>query len=63
MEIIDNRRYSGATLLILPKWRAVPLPGTVAGSRKSWVQLSESRRRPGPTIWRRPGSATCPIGR
>jgi hypothetical protein len=40
VEIIDNRRYSGATLLILPKWRAVPLPGTVAGSRKGWVQLS-----------------------
>ncbi len=37
--IIDERRYSGATLLILPKWLAMPVPGKVKGSRKGWVQL------------------------
>ena len=38
-EIIDGRRYTGATLLILPKWFAMPVPRTVKHAKKGWVQL------------------------
>lgn len=37
--VIDRRRYTGPTLLILPKWYAARLPPTVRGARKGWVQL------------------------
>jgi hypothetical protein len=38
-QIIDRRRYSGATLLILPKWFAMPVPAKASGVKKGWVQL------------------------
>jgi hypothetical protein len=37
--IIEQRRYSGATLLILPKWFATPVPETLETARKGWVEL------------------------
>jgi hypothetical protein len=36
--IIDKRRYTGPTLLILPKWSAAPLPARLR-AKKGWVQL------------------------
>lgn len=38
-KIVRARRYSGATLLILPKWYAVPLQRPLTKARKGWVQL------------------------
>lgn len=37
--IIDGRRYSGATLVILPKWSAMPVPAKTSGAKKGWVEL------------------------
>jgi hypothetical protein len=37
--VIDRRRYTGPTLVILPKWYAVRVPPLTAGARKGWVQL------------------------
>ena len=37
--IIDDRRYVGPTLVILPKWFAMRLPAATKGARKGWVQL------------------------
>ncbi|WP_126174781.1 DUF4350 domain-containing protein [Tsuneonella rigui] len=39
VKIIEARRYSGPTLLILPKWLAVPAPPRLSGARNGWVQL------------------------
>ena len=40
-EIIASRRRVGPTLLVLPKWRAMPVPQAAGqgGARKGWVQL------------------------
>ena len=38
-KIIEQRRYSGATLLILPKWITTPLPADLKTAGKGWVQL------------------------
>ena len=38
-EIIEDRRYAGPTLLILPKWFAYRLPRSVPGAKQGWVQL------------------------
>ncbi|WP_120716358.1 DUF4350 domain-containing protein [Tsuneonella amylolytica] len=38
-EIVEDRRYVGPTLLILPKWFAFPLPAGTRGSKEGWVQL------------------------
>jgi hypothetical protein len=38
-KIIEQRRYAGATLLILPKWFATPLPADLKTAGKGWVQL------------------------
>jgi hypothetical protein len=38
-EIIEQRRYAGATLLILPKWIAAPVPDTLKTAGKGWVQI------------------------
>ena len=38
-EIIDERRYAGPTLLILPKWYAARLPARAKGARPGWVAL------------------------
>lgn len=40
--IIDNRRYVGPTLLILPKWNAMRLPPSVPGAKKGWVALGDA---------------------
>lgn len=39
VEIIERRRYSGSTLLILPKWFTTRVPAKLMGERKGWVQL------------------------
>jgi hypothetical protein len=39
-EIIENRRYVGATILVLPKWNALRVPRTVPGSKQGWVALA-----------------------
>jgi hypothetical protein len=38
-KIIEDRRYIGPTLLILPKWYAVRAPKTVVGAKDGWVVL------------------------
>jgi len=38
-EIIDGRRYSGPTLVILPKWFAAELPASTKGAKEGWVRL------------------------
>ena len=38
-EIIERRRHSGSTLVILPKWFAMPVPRTAKNAKKGWVQL------------------------
>jgi len=37
--IVDARRSTGPTLIILPKWTAMPIPLTPA-AKKGWVQLA-----------------------
>lgn len=37
--IIEQRRYTGPTLLILPKWYAMRAPSRARGARKGWVVL------------------------
>jgi hypothetical protein len=39
VKVIEQRRYSGSTLLILPKWMAAPVPDTLKTAGKGWVQL------------------------
>ncbi len=43
-EIIERRRFTGPTLIILPKWYAVDVPPTLTGARKGWVQLAGAER-------------------
>jgi hypothetical protein len=43
-EIIDRRRYTGSTLLILPKWYAAKVPASLTGAKKGWVQLVGTAR-------------------
>lgn len=38
-EIIERRRYSGSTLLILPKWNSVTVPASLTNTKQGWVQL------------------------
>lgn len=38
-EVIEQRRYVGPTLVILPKWFAYELPGNTKGTKKGWVRL------------------------
>ena len=38
--IIAARRYVGPTLLILPKWNAVPVPQGLGEAKKGWVVLA-----------------------
>ncbi|MGN3974152.1 DUF4350 domain-containing protein [Tsuneonella sp. SYSU-LHT278] len=37
--IIEDRRYAGPTLVILPKWFAMRLPASDTGAKKGWVRL------------------------
>ena len=39
-KIIENRRFTGPTLLILPKWFTLGLPRTAEGVRRGWVKLA-----------------------
>ncbi|ANY19704.1 hypothetical protein A6F68_01186 [Tsuneonella dongtanensis] len=39
-EAIGKRRYAGPTLVILPKWYALPLPGGTKDAKKGWVRLA-----------------------
>lgn len=38
-QVIEQRRYIGPTLLILPKWMAIEAPRTVPGRKSGWVML------------------------
>jgi hypothetical protein len=38
-EIIEQRRYQGPILIILPKWFAAKLPANTKGAKEGWVQL------------------------
>lgn len=39
-EIIERRRFTGPTLVILPKWYTIEVPKTLAGAtKKGWIQL------------------------
>jgi hypothetical protein len=37
--IVEERRYTGPTLVILPKWFAMRLPAATRGAQKGWVRL------------------------
>lgn len=39
--IINQRRTTGPTLLVLPKWQALPIPAEIGpdGAKQGWVQL------------------------
>lgn len=39
-EIVEARRYTGPTLLILPKWNALRVPETIPGTKDGWVALA-----------------------
>ena len=41
-QIIENRRFTGPTLLILPKWNAWTLPASAKGAKRGWVRLAGS---------------------
>lgn len=38
-EIVQNRRYQGPTLIVLPKWIGAPPPRNTPGTEKGWVTL------------------------
>jgi hypothetical protein len=38
--IVRKRRSVGPTLVVTPKWAAVPLPSSVPGSKRGWVALA-----------------------
>ena len=59
--VIDGRRYTGPTLLILPKWYAARLPPTVRGARKGWVHARRAHH-PGlrRQVQRRAGDEATP---
>lgn len=42
-KIVNARRSSGPTLIILPKWDAIPIPPVAAKGKKGWVQLAGAR--------------------
>ncbi len=56
--VIAKRRMIGPTLLVLPKWMAVPAPPALAGNaaKKGWVYLSDAR----PPMW---GDLVASIGK
>lgn len=37
--LVDRHRYIGPVMVILPKWRTVPIPRTKPGARPGWVSL------------------------
>jgi hypothetical protein len=37
--IVRKRRYVGPTLIVTPKWFAVPVPAVAKGAKPGWVQL------------------------
>jgi hypothetical protein len=39
-KILEARRTTGPTLIILPKWLAAPVPPVAPGVKKGWVQLA-----------------------
>lgn len=39
-KIVSARRYIGPTIVITPKWVAVPVPAQLSGARDGWVQLA-----------------------
>lgn len=47
-KIVAIHRTAGPTLIIVPKWIAVPVPRGVTGARRGWTQLAGTR---GPS-WR-----------
>lgn len=43
-EAIEARRYTGPTLVILPKWFAMQIPRNTKGAKKGWVRLMGANR-------------------
>jgi hypothetical protein len=41
-EVIERRRYTGPTLVLLPKWYTYQLPSLTKGARKGWTRLVEA---------------------
>lgn len=41
-KVIEDRRYIGPTLLIIPKWVAIDAPRTTPGRKPDWVMLGGS---------------------
>jgi hypothetical protein len=39
-KIVRERRTSGPTLIVTPKWFAAPLPSGATGSKRGWVELA-----------------------
>lgn len=46
--IVAARRYIGATLVVTPKWQAVPVPATIPGAQDGWVEIVGVA----PPVWR-----------
>ena len=46
-ELIEERRYTGPTLLVLPKWNAMPVPDTVDVEHEDGWVLGDSISAPG----------------
>lgn len=42
-KILVERRYEGPTLIITPKWAAVPIPENTPGTKKGWVHLNNTQ--------------------
>lgn len=45
-EVIESRRFTGPTLVILPKWYAMPLPRGTKGARPGWVRVGGAGKPP-----------------
>ena len=41
-QLLEKRRYTGPTLLILPKWYASTLPKSAKGAKRGWVRLTNA---------------------
>lgn len=46
--IVSRRRYDGPTLVVTPKWVAVPVPPQLSQAKQGWVQLAGTE----PPHWR-----------
>jgi hypothetical protein len=42
-ELVQKRRYVGPTLIVSPKWDAVPAPKQMQGAKQGWVVLGDAQ--------------------